>query len=400
MSQEVFIDPSDVAALQRFGLQQQLVGLDPNADANAPRRVIAPPSEIVMGAGKPYKARIAFLSADPTKRWKLHQFQKDGVTPLAQNYVGCMIQYSLFDTPQNQYDGAIITEYVMTLIQRSGTCSAMAVLQAMGVWNQSMLSGDAMYQALNAAIPRGFVVGVHVDWRGQRIKCKKGPDGRIALGPDGQPLSTDKLYEDVDGMNSWRVFWEMDTAKREGQRIPASRIEIRDETGKPKWDVDGPIIYVAKADIVRRECIAPNQASGPLQGAGFGQPQQQPGFGGAGFGSAPFGAPQMPPFGAPPPQQFAQPPAQYSQPPAQQWSAPPPQQQAPPPQQLTQPGYYPPQQPAPPQSPQQQQAPVYQPPQAAAPWQQPAPQWQQQQPQQQQPQQPGAPSPYGEKLSF
>ncbi len=373
MAQDVFLDPSDQYMMANLPGLNTPLGLDPNADAGGnARRPTLPPSELIMGAGKPYRVAVAYTESDTRKQWRYHTHKKDG-TPHKVPFFGANLQYTVQD-PTGQYDGWTVTDYVMTMVSdRVKVCGAMGVLQAMRAYNPQMQSARQLVDALVALIPRMPVIGIHVDWTGQRITERPllGPDGiHPAIGPNGQPL-TEMHYEDVAGMDSWRSFFAM---ANDGQRIPPSRIERKNPDGTPMRDEFGPIVYVAKAIVIRREPLdgaAPTMVA--MAGANpFAQPgafAQQP--------ANPFMQAQ-----APPPPTAAATPSYAPQ------AYPPPVNYQPQPQQAAPPQGYPPQtpypvqmpaapMPAPPtappvaQFPQQQapqQQPAYQAPQPTAPW--------------------------------
>ena len=211
MSNDVFIDPSDQYAMQNLAALRDNLNLDPTADANAEKKPILPPSELVMGTGKPYKVSVAFQAADPKKRWKYHTHNKEGKVH-ANPFSGTTLQYTVIDSPGGQYDGFTITEYIMTMVQKNGTCSAMGVLQALGVWDKAIDNGEKLIKAIEFALLRTPVYGIDVDWIGQRVvdvPVLGGADGKTPLiGPDGNAI-TERQYNDVPGLDNWRGFWNM-----------------------------------------------------------------------------------------------------------------------------------------------------------------------------------------------
>lgn len=362
MSQDVYIDPADQFAMQHLqGATQPLQGLKADADANEERKQIVPPSECVMGAGAPFHATVAFVSADPKKRWKYHT-EKNGVRHKVP-FFGAQIQYTLCDTPNGMFDGLIISEYVMTMVTFNGTCGTQGLLQAIGVWDVRLADENSMMNTINAVLARSPKIGIHTDWEGQHVIVEDilGPDGKPAFGPDGK-ARVERHFNEVPGLDSWRAFMQFAPPDHQG-KIPPSRIEVKDPQGNPRLDAkSNPIVWSAKANVTRRECLTAAANQPMAQGFGAG-PQTQQGF------AQPFGtpAPNVIPFGAPPQQQYAQAqPQPQPQQPQQQYQ-----------QQQPQPAGYPQQQPLfqqPAAAPQPAMGP-YQPPQPTAPWQDPAPAW-------------------------
>lgn len=365
MSQDTFVDPSDQYAMQHIRTAlAPLSGLRLDADANEERKPILPPSELIMGPGKCYHATVAFFSQDPKKRWKLHT-EKNGVAHKVP-FFGAQVQYQVCDSPNGQFDGFTVGEYIMTMVSYNGTCGTQGLLQAIGAWNAQLATEDLMMKALNDLMLRTPKIGIHVDWSGQHITIEEilGPDGKPAVGPDGKPKIEKKRF-DVPGLESWRGFAMLQPPEHVG-KIPPSRIELKDPQGNPRVDLKGrPIIYTAKADVVRRECILVGNTFGAAQAPGFGAPSQQA-----------FAPPQQQ---APPPASYPVNPnpalqQPYQQPQQQQYPQFQPQQQQPQQPQTQAPQQQPLFQP---QQPQQQQAPQqgYGPPQPTTPWQADPPAW-------------------------
>lgn len=380
---DLFIDPADQYSMQQLTGLQRRMEINPEADANVERGgMTIPPSELIMGAGKPYLASVAFVSADPKARWKYHAHKAGNPNaPFEKPFVGCSLQYTLQQTPRGQYDNLTITDYISTYEQRDKTNSAMAFLQACGRWDKNIVNSpqfqqnphQVFMQLVNEAVAQTPVIGIHVNWRGQRAYQQHGPDGRPMTKENGDPVI---MYEDVEGLESWRSFCSYGMI----ENIPVSRHECKKADGSPLTDSLGrPIVYTAKAYVSRKERVM--VAAAPAQ--------QQSGFAGGAF--APPPAQQFSGFATAAPMQNFPPPANYTmapQPPQPQ----PPQQPIPFPGGGGYPGGHqppaPPVQP-PPQpnyppaaaAPQQQQytppqpagAPVYQAPQPTQPWQQQQP---------------------------
>lgn len=283
MSQEVFIDPLDMYQLQQMPGMREDLKMDHAADANAARKEVLPPSELVMGPNKPYKVSAAFVSSDPRKRWKYHTHSKETGAPLTQPFSGAMVQYTVQDSPGGQFDGWTVSEYIMTNVgDKRRVCSAMGVLQALGVWNNQIVTGGQMIQIIEQSFARIPVLGVHVDWSGQSVTDGDEIDQKTGLAR--------KVYKNAEHLKSWRDFFNA-APPPQGQRIPNSRIEPKNSDGSPIRDERGrPLVYVARAEVTRRENLnlatqsttqtfgsfqaqgATTQAYGPT--GGFNQPMQ------------------------------------------------------------------------------------------------------------------------------
>lgn len=276
---EQTIKLSDQYALQNNQALHAQVDVDADRDANPERRQTLPPSEIVMGAGKPYRVSVAFKEPDADKRWNLYTVDKKTGQPI-RPWVGTMVQYTVIESPNGEFDGTGVGEFIMTYVgDKVPTCSAQALLQALRLWNPQQPPRTNMeYIALiEQAIARTPTIGIHVDWEGQKV----------SVAQDGS-----KAYTKVDGLNSWRMFpWPTGPDGKHTQPHPSSRIPILDKHGKETGDA-----YLASARVVRREPSAPVQGQGQQNPWGS-APQQQ--------GQNPFAAGAVQPM---PPQQFGQPP--------------------------------------------------------------------------------------------
>ena len=303
---EEYLDLSNPAAFNNDPALHAQLKIDGEADANAARWQLLPPSELVMGLGKPYKASVAFVEADPKKRWKKHTENKKTGKKYDIPFYGTKVQYTIIDSPGQQYDGYTVSEYVMTMVNNNGTCGAMGLLQGLNAWNPNMRTPAEMIMALEQSIARTPVVGVHTDWEGQSVSVRQ----------DGT-----KQYDSVDGLDTWRAFWEangrpVDAANK--PIMPPGRIELKNADGSPRLDAAGQhMAYIASARVTRRE-PAGSPSTGNNGGAfnqGFApqQPAANPWAQAQGY--AP---PQAPPQaqGYAPQQQYA------PQPPQQQYAAP------------------------------------------------------------------------------
>jgi hypothetical protein len=192
----------------------------------------------------------------------------------------------------------------------------MGLLQALNAWNPNMRTPAEMIMALEQAIARTPVVGVHTDWEGQSVSVRQ----------DGS-----KQYESVDGLDTWRAFWEangrpVDAANK--PIIPPGRIELKNSDGSPCLDNAGQhMAYIASARVTRREALTGSAPTGagfaPQQPAANPWAQQQ-----QAQHSNPWAQQQeaagrvMRPEGSAPQQVYAPPQQQYAPQPQQQYAAP------------------------------------------------------------------------------
>ncbi len=245
---EQFIKLSDQYALQNNQALHAQVDVDADRDANPERRQTLPPSELVMGAGKPYRVSVAFKEPDPDKRWTPYTVDKKTGQPI-RPWVGAMVQYTVIESPNGEFDGMGIGEFIMTYVgEKVPTCTAQALLQALRLWNPQQPPRTNMeYIALiEQAVARTPTLGIHTDMEGQLV----------SIAQDGS-----KTYTKLDGaLRTWRDFpWPQGPDGKHLKPYPDWRIPILDKDGKETGNA-----YVGSARVVRRE--ASTSASGPLQG--------------------------------------------------------------------------------------------------------------------------------------
>jgi len=260
-----FLSLADIGTYE----EEIIEGYRGEVDANAGRPT--PPHDVYLMNVCYSETDMKGEPIDPMQRWLKKVSNSNGNV-----YYRAIIQITIAQALDQSIVGHVRREMVNTLVSKSGTTSAQALLQGFGVDTKMLNSHQAQVRALDEFLATGnSVVGEEVDWEARlwdKEALQFDKNGKAVVGPDGSQAKGVEVFR-VRGMKNF-------PANQDGTYRP--EITANDDRYKLKNGEALPVsLLPARAFLYHRKWVPADSVqfaedAGGQQEAATDQQQQAP----------------------------------------------------------------------------------------------------------------------------